>query len=211
MNPSTIIKICGIIDPELAVNAVRLDANYIGIVMDKHSKRYVNIQQAKVIANSVNKAGGVPIAVFVDTPANEMLAICGECDIKTVQLHGSISRKEHRHLPHSFERIYTIPVNQNGIPCPDIDDGLEHLDDKRDFILFDGVKGGSGQAFNWNRFKHTSKFPFLLAGGLTPDNVATAINTLRPNGVDVSSGVEKKLGLKDIKLIKQFIENAKKA
>lgn len=210
MTLPTIIKICGITDPQLAANAVRLGADYIGIVMNKCSTRYVNMDQAKQIAASVNNASGIPVAVFVDTPANEMIAICNECNINTVQLHGETSRKEHRYLPHTFQRIYVMPVNQDGIPLPDLDSGLDYLDEKRDFILFDGVTGGSGQTFKWNDFKYTGNLPMLVAGGLTPNNVATAMSLLEPSGVDVSSGVEKMQGIKDLELIRKFIKNALK-
>jgi len=211
MNASTLIKICGITNPKLAAEAVHLNAYYIGIVMDEHSKRYVTVDQAKLIADSVKNAGGIPVAVFVDTPINEIISICEACDIKTVQLHGKKSRKEHHYLPHAFQRIYVMHVNQDGILYPDNGCELEYLDQKRDFILFDTNKGGSGQSFNWNVFKYTGKLPFFLAGGLTPNNIGTAIKALQPNGVDVSSGVETAPGIKDLQLIKRFIQSAKRA
>ncbi|WP_423063988.1 phosphoribosylanthranilate isomerase [Candidiatus Paracoxiella cheracis] len=211
MSRLRIIKICGITDPGLAAETVRLGAHYIGIIMYEHSKRYVNVLQAKYIAAAVKDAGGIPVAVFVDTPPHEIKSICKICDIDTVQLHGSISRKGHQYLPESFQRIYVMHVNDDGSLNPDADHGLNYLDKKRDFILFDGVKGGSGQFVNWNNFTYDGMFHYLVAGGLTPENVSSVISLLHPSGVDVSSGVEQTPGVKDKHLIKQFIDSAKQS
>lgn len=207
MNQTTIIKICGITDPELAATAVKLGTHYVGIMMYNLSKRYVNLNTAKTIAAHVTRAGGIPVGVFVDTPAHEIKSICQLCDINVVQLHGDISRRGHQYLPESLQRIYVLHVNDDGTINADTTHGLEYLDNQRDMLLFDGLKGGSGRVFNHNKFSYHGKIPFLCAGGLNPDNISTAIVTMRPYGVDVSSGVENAHGVKDKMLIKQFINN----
>lgn len=87
---STHVKICGLRDPELAAEAVKMGANYIGIMFYKASSRYVDIDTAGTITNAVKKAGGTPVAVFVDTAAQEMKSICEDLGIDVVQLHLSL-------------------------------------------------------------------------------------------------------------------------
>ena len=219
MNTNPIIKICGIRDPQLAVEAVKMGADYIGIMMHKPSKRYVDMKTAKNIADAVKRANGIPIAVFVDTPAQEIKIICENLAVNVVQLHGAISRKGHRYLPEFIKRIYVVHVDNDGNIHQDINSDLKNLNKQRDLLLFDAIKGGNGKQFPYNNF-HTTNFPallgeareglpFLLAGGLTPDNVSSAIATVKPQGVDVSSGVERSPGIKDKTLIKRFITHAK--
>lgn len=206
-----IIKICGIKDPELAGRAVELGAKYIGLMMYKGSKRHVTLENATAIAKEVRNKGGVPVPVFVDSNANEMLEICEKLSIDTVQLHGSISRRQHHQLPSYIRRIYVIHVDDNGHVTigEDEQESVEYLNADRDILLFDRFTGGSGKSFDWNHFINPFCMPFILAGGLNPINVKSAIKTLEPYGIDVSSGVENESGNKDPFLIKEFIAAAR--
>lgn len=199
------IKICGLRDADMAAKIVALGADYIGILCYHQSVRYVTPQVGAEIAQAVVAAGGIPVAVCVDTDATTMLALCQQMGIHTVQLAGSVSRQDHKKLPYDIRRIYVLHVASNGMVQPDEDQGLAYLDNERDYILYDGMSSGSGRCFDLDNFQHPYALPFFLAGGLTIDNVATAINTVKPNAVDVSSGVELKPGHKDIDKVKRFI------
>lgn len=202
------IKICGFRDADLAYQAVLAGVDYIGIVFHPASKRHVDVTEAKKIASAVIKAGGQPVAVFKDQSALEMRQICLHTNIQIVQLHGELPRDEHRLLPRHVQRIYVCHVAEDGHILPP-GEGFKFCDTQRDFLMFDNVNGGSGIPFNWTQFtKHQNQFdPFkwFLAGGLTAQNVKSAIQLLSPTGVDISSGVESLPGNKDIELIRQFV------
>ena len=202
---TTVIKICGVRDPEIAKAAVEAGATHIGVMMYAGSKRYVDLEVAAKISQAVKSAGGVPVAVFVDATAEQMEAACEATGVETVQLHGTISRSAQHQLPNHYRRIYVLHVDADGVCLDDTDDGVAKLKADRDILLYDGVEGGSGRAFSLQSFKNCYDFPFLLAGGLRPETVAEAIKIVQPFGVDVSSGVENSLGGKDISLIRKFI------
>lgn len=202
----TLIKICGIRNVEIAKQTILAGAEYIGLIFYPKSKRYVNVEQAKNIAATVIAQGATPVAVFVDQSAQEMLNICEMTNISTIQLHGSNARQQHHLLPAHYQRIYVLSVAQEGSINADIDDGLKHCDPTRDFLLFDNEQAGSGLEFNREKFHYQGNFRWFLAGGLTAENVAQAIDQLKPTGVDVSSGVENKLGEKDMAMIEKFIQ-----
>lgn len=202
-----IIKICGIRDPDMAKQAVVAGADLIGIVFHPASPRFVSLDKATSIANAVKKAGAKPVAIFVNHTDSEMHHICEATDIQIVQLHGTIARKHHHLLPNTYQRIYVQTVSEKG--KLQIDDGLNYLIPNRDLILIDGKDPGQGKTINWQAFRYDLRLPWLLAGGLTPLNVAQAMSVLKPDGFDVSSGVESSKGNKNIFLIQQFIKSVR--
>lgn len=194
-----LIKICGIKNPNVATDAAKAGANYIGIVFHPASPRHVELEDAIKISDAIYSGGAIPIAVFVNQSDIEMQSICEATNIKTVQLHGNIARKNHRSLPEDYQRFYVLSE------CQKPADNLQHLNPYRDFILIDHARPGQGNSINWKKFRYSFPFRWFLAGGLTAINVQTAITILQPDGVDVSSGVESSPGNKDIALIKNFI------
>jgi len=194
-----IIKVCGVKDGDTAKAAVKAGATHIGLMMYKQSKRYIDVDKAKTISDIVKQSGGEPVAVFVDADAATMQMICEKTGINTVQLHGETSRLQHHKLPKTIQRIYVVKIDQS-----EIDKGVEYLNPERDLLLYDN-SDGTGTTFNNPRFKNRTSFKFLIAGGLTPDNVGAIINKYQPNGVDVSTGVEGKSGEKSLELIESFI------
>lgn len=202
-----IIKICGITQPNDAEFAIAQGANWIGILQHPASVRYVTLPQAKQIAAVTREAGGTPVAVFVDSSAHDILQFCEQTGVTHVQLHGKLSRQQHHLLPNYLVRIYVRNILQNGVCLPDKDLGQQYLESSRDYVMFDGVQAGSGHCYAWdllNPEDHTS-LRFLLAGGLSAENVQQAIVKLNPDGVDVSSAVESIRGVKSQPLIKDFI------
>lgn len=198
-----IIKICGIRDSKIAEQAAIAGANLIGIIFHPSSPRYVSLDQAVAISAAANKAGALPVAVFVNHTDVEMRRICEAANIHVVQLHGEIARAHHHLLPDTYQRIYVKNVSGKGES--QTDDGLRYLDPGRDMVLIDHAKPGQGNAINRREFHYDLPFPWILAGGLSPSNVVAAINDLQPNGVDVSSGVEVSKGNKGIYLIQKFV------
>jgi phosphoribosylanthranilate isomerase len=209
MKLTTAIKICGVTDPRIAQQAVVMGANYIGLMMYQKSKRYIPLELAKTIAHTVKMQGGIPVAVFVDANAEEMNQICHYCDIDTVQLHGKISRASHSQLPTNYQKIYVRAVNPDGTILTPYPQEMLALDPKKDKFLFDNIQGGSGVTLNLNQFHYQGPFLYFLAGGLNSQNVRSAIERIQPYGVDVSTGIENNSGIKDLQLIKHFIEAAK--
>lgn len=203
----TKIKICGIKDAELAYLTAQEGADFIGLIFVPSSHRAVNMQIAKDIAHATLEGGAIPVAVFAEASANSMLNICTATNIQWVQLHGEQARAEQHLLPDHLHRIYASHVSSQGIA--NIDDAIKQLDRKRDYLLFDSEKGGSGKTFSWEKFSYNGDFPWFLSGGLNANNVKTAIEKLHPTVVDVSSGVENFKGEKTLGLIKQFIKSCR--
>jgi phosphoribosylanthranilate isomerase len=206
----TLIKICGIRDPLIATACARAGADFIGIVFHPDSPRYVDVTQATAIADAAKKSGVIPVAVFTDQNTETMLKICQITGINTVQLHGKNARQSHHLLPKDFHRIYVRTVNSIGTILNDDEENMKNLNVTGDYLLFDNEKGGSGMTFGWSGFHYAGPFRWFLSGGLTPDNVISGIEQLMPTAVDVSSGVEKSPGQKDIRLIEEFIARIKK-
>ena len=225
---SLLIKICGIRTSEMAYAAGLAGADFIGVVFHPQSRRYVSQELAREIATAAIEAGAIPVAVFVNQTAFEMQMICDATQIDMVQLHGSISRQQHHELPSSYQRIYVQSVDNLCHPREGGDPSMTRypgrsekgsppsrgrqsihfntgLDPARDYLLFDNPDPGKGIPFDWDNFQYTGSYRFGVAGGLSPTNVALAIQTCKPALIDVSSGVENLSGEKDITLIKQFI------
>jgi phosphoribosylanthranilate isomerase len=198
------VKICGITDVETALEAVRAGADAIGFVFAE-SKRKMTRENAKEIALKL-PPGVMKVGVFVNESKEVIESTVAEVGLEMVQLHGD--------EPPEFCNGFSVPV-MKALSIETRDD-LRKLDDFRcEYILLDSPKGkyrgGNGTKFDWRIAQEIqSEKKIILAGGLTPDNVETAIRIVRPFMVDVSSGVET-AGKKDIKKIAAFIEKAKGA
>lgn len=199
------VKICGIQSVEAAQAAVLAGADLIGFVFAP-SKRTVTPAQATFIAKTIPSSVKL-VGVFVNEKMETMNAIKAQVPLDYIQLHGE--------EPASIAFQLNVPI----IKAYSIDK-LERLEQTSleaypcDYILIDSpakqYAGGSGLPFDWSRLK-TNRLPqkkLIIAGGLTPTNVKLAIETLKPSGVDVSSGVETS-GEKDPKKIRQFITQVK--
>ncbi|MCB1085299.1 MAG: phosphoribosylanthranilate isomerase [Chlamydiia bacterium] len=204
----TLIKICGIQDPETAYFAASSGAHFIGIIFAKSSPRRVEVEQAIAIAKGAKKGGAKVIGVFAEQNGEAMQQMADRIGLDGVQLHGETARKEHPILSPHLIRLYVFPVSPDGFVKEEHHQGFEALDKGRDFLLYDGVEPGSGKPFHWETFEPARDYNFFLAGGLSPDNVRTAIDKKQPDGVDVASGVERPRLKKDFDLIKAFIEEA---
>ena len=210
------VKICGITNLEDAIKACEYGADLLGFVFVKDTPRCVKEDKVKDIILNLPKEYKDKVdrvGLFVNKDIDIIREAVSYCDLNYIQLHGQESpdycRKLKEKLPE--RKILKAIKVKSDMPLKSI---LDY--DAIDFFLFDSfgetVPGGTGKRFNWDLLEGI-KFnkPFFLAGGLNPDNVARAVKTVKPYGVDVSSGVEKSPGIKDEIKVKEFIANAKSA
>lgn len=209
------VKICGIRDAEGFDAAVAAGADLIGFVFFPPSPRFVAPAQARAL--SARHAGGpLRVGLFVD-PADETLAATlAECPLDILQLHG----EETPARLAAIRARFGLPVMKAlGVATAADLDAVAAFAPVADRFLFDAkpppggpLPGGNAQPFEWRLLAGQAiPRPWLLAGGLTPDNVAEAIRSAGAPGVDVSSGVERARGVKDAALIRAFVAAAKGA
>ncbi|OMO50086.1 hypothetical protein CCACVL1_30642 [Corchorus capsularis] len=208
-----LLKMCGITSARDAAMAAEAGADYIGIVFSPKSKRCVSVLSvAKEISKVAREYGAKPVGVFIDEDLDTILRASDAADLEFLQLHGDGSRASFPKLVQENRIIYALHANQDG-------DLLNQIADEDcslvDWIIVDSAIGGSGKTFNWAQFKLPSiksKHGWLLAGGLNPDNVCEAINTLKPHGVDTSSGICSSDGIsKDRSRIVSFMSAVRSA
>lgn len=202
------VKICGITRLEDAVAVARFGADALGFVFAE-SPRRVTPDEARAISLEVE--GPAKVGVFVDTPMEEVRSIVRYCGLDLVQLHGSESAEYVHAL--GLDAIKALRVNGS----LDIARATRYAQECscRALLLdgFDtGKAGGTGRTFDWKLVRLLEGKPrVIIAGGLNPRNIAEAVKTARPYGVDVSRGVESSPGIKDPVLLYRFIEMARKA
>ncbi len=201
------IKICGITNVDDAMAVVDAGAEALGLVFYTASPRAVVIEQARAIALVAGPFITVT-GLFVDAGQEFVNAVLTQVPLQLLQFHGN----ETPAYCESFARPYMKAIRMR----PELDVAAaiaEHPNASG--ILLDayrpGVPGGTGETFDWARVPQQSSKPLVLAGGLTPANVADAIRATQVYGVDVSGGVESAPGKKDHGKITSFINNARLA
>lgn len=216
------VKICGIRQTATASAVAALAPDAIGLNFHARTPRYVSRETAAEIAAKLPPAVE-PVALFVDESVELMSAICRECSVDTIQLHGDEPPELLRELARRGPRQRVIRawnLGPEGLgPLGDYLDRLQTLNVRLHACLIDarvaGMRGGTGRTVDWNlldrEYDRRQWPPMILAGGLTPDNVAEAIHAVRPWGVDVASGVESSPGTKDLVLVERFIQAARAA
>ncbi len=217
---STTVKICGLVAPEEAAAVARLGADWIGLNFWPGSKRHIGEREARAVVQAVrDAAGGVAlVGVFVNQAPTHMIDIAGELGLDWVQLHGDEDGRVEETLIAARCRLI------RALPMTGADAIARIAATRADVVLIDaphrdrgGSFGGSGQTFAWTLARdavtagHRAGKRVLLAGGLSPDNVAAAVAQARPDGVDVASGVERARGSKDIDAVRRFIAQARAA
>jgi phosphoribosylanthranilate isomerase len=203
------VKICGITNTEDALKAHELGADFVGFIFFEASPRKIKPENAHSIIKALPK-GLSKVGLFLGQDAGTVRAIAERCELDFLQLHGYESPEYCRSLAVEFKIIKSFRMGHlpKGVSMNDYDDACH-------YYLFDtyvkGVPGGTGKTFNWKLLRKVPfKKPIFVAGGLKPENVREAIMEVQPYAVDVASGVEASPGKKDHKLLKEFIDNAKK-
>jgi phosphoribosylanthranilate isomerase len=209
----TRVKICGITDVAYARAAIEAGADLIGVVFAP-SPRQVTHDKAKEIAVAVKKHNVPVVGVFVNTPATTVNRVAASCGLDWVQLSGYESWKYCQQIKKPLIKTIHIPPS---LPEKEL---LAQLEDGQRLArpplylldtLVEKKYGGTGEAFSWEIARGAvTKYPIIIAGGLNPANVRRVVASLRPWGVDVSSGVERE-GVKDIDKIKAFIQAVRSA
>ncbi|MCA0044189.1 phosphoribosylanthranilate isomerase [Celeribacter litoreus] len=211
----TRVKICGLKTPEALTCAVEAGAQYLGFVFFPKSPRNVDVPTARELALEV-PIGVAKVALVVDASDEELDRITGEVPLDMLQLHG----KETPERVAEIRARYGLPVMKAvGVAAPEDVPALDAYGMVADQILVDAkapkgadLPGGNGLSFDWRLIaKRGWNRPWMLAGGLTPENVVTAIQMTGAKQVDVSSGVESAPGEKDPAKIRAFIEAIRQA
>jgi phosphoribosylanthranilate isomerase len=198
-----IVKICGITSEDDALLAVAMGADMVGFVFAT-SPRQIAPQQAADIVKRLPREI-LSIGVFRNESPQRVVEIAQHSGMSGVQLSG------HETAQHTAWIRQRIPFVIKGFTAGDdkVAQGAEY---GADVLLLDGANPGSGQVFDWALSGLAPQgIPLMIAGGLTPENVAGAISSIHPWGVDVSSGVERSPGVKDAVKVREFIERAKAA
>jgi phosphoribosylanthranilate isomerase len=213
------IKICGITNVDDALAAAAAGADAIGLNFYGQSKRFVDIAAAERISASL--PGGVTkVGVFVNAVPNEIAAIADQLGLSWIQLHGDEPPQLLAQLPRSVSIIRAHRCGTHGLaPLQKYLADCQFHGRAPQAVLIDadagGEFGGTGRTADWQRIASArdllAKLPLVLGGGLTPANVAAAIMTVRPDGVDVASGVERTAGRKDAGLVQKFVTAAAEA
>lgn len=201
----TRVKICGITSSEDARLVVDAGADAIGLVFYEKSPRHVTIAQAADISRNI-PAFVSCVALFKDADAQYIQSVLQQVEIDLIQFHGN----ETADFCQQFSRPYIKALGMKGPKNNTqylIESAAEFQSAKA--LLLDGhapgEAGGTGETFDWSSIASVDK-PVVLAGGLTVENVAQAIDMVHPFAVDVSSGVERLPGIKDKEKITRFMQ-----
>ena len=196
------IKICGITRPEDARKAAELGVDAIGLVFSAASKRAVTLEQAKKIVAALPPFVSV-VALFVNETAETIRETLRQVPIDIIQFHGD----EDDEFCRQFDRPYLKAIRVQS--ASDIEAAQTRFPNAR-ALLFDAYHpneyGGTGLSFDWTLLPDNLTKPWILAGGLTPQNIAAAIQTSNAAAVDVSGGVESAGGIKDEAKMAAFIQ-----
>jgi phosphoribosylanthranilate isomerase len=200
-------KICGITRIEDALIAAEAGADAIGLVFYAKSPRAVSVQQARAIIAALPPFV-TTVGLFVDASRDELNAILEVVPLDLLQFHGDESPA----ACDGFSRPYIKALRVR--PREDVAARIEPYGNASGILLdtyVHGVPGGTGQAFDWALVPQGLNTPIILAGGLTSENVRSAIKQVRPYAVDVSGGVEASKGIKDAEKVRAFVRAVKAA
>lgn len=201
----TRIKFCGLTRVEDINRAVAAGADALGFVLWEGSKRHVTLSQLAQLSAAV-PAFVTRVGLFVDAAPELVEAASAHLDL--LQFHGS----ETPAVCEGFRRPWIKALRmRDGL---DLNAAVAEYHQARGLLLDayrPGVPGGTGETFDWSRIPATLEKPVILAGGLTPDNVAEAIGAVGPLAVDVSGGIETSPGIKDASAMIAFVKEVRRA
>jgi len=201
------IKICGITRIEDVQAVVQSGANALGLVFYSKSPRAVSIEQAVAILQSLPPFI-TSVGLFVNASTDDVKHIINNTKLDLLQFHG----EETPDYCAQFSRPYIKALRMS--PDLDLEQSIQAYTTAQGILLDTyqaGVPGGTGEVFDWERIPAHLARSIILAGGLTPDNVAQAIQQVHPYAVDVSGGVEASKGIKDAQKIHAFVQAVRNA
>ncbi len=208
-----IIKICGIQKEDTLNCCEKNNVNFFGMIFYSNSPRNITIENAIILQNKSQNLNINGVGVFVNKNIDEILEVIKTIKLRFVQLHGSEDEAYIKTIKKMGVKIIkVISVNSKH--------DLRKINDfnSADYFLFDykptkdELPGGNAKSFDWKILKNlkTDK-PWFISGGINIDNIQHIIDNIKPFGIDLSSGVEKELGIKDNRIINKFIEKLKDA
>jgi phosphoribosylanthranilate isomerase len=214
------IKICGLTSVADALAAVDAGADAIGLNFYSGSRRRVSVDMARQIVDAICRRAEC-VGVFVNASAEEIQAICEQARLHIVQLHGNEPPEFIQSWGSAFDVIRARRLDERGTPAirADLEACIKIAGCAPAAILIDaaasGQFGGTGQTVDWRQLESYEAWikgvPLILAGGLTPANVAEAIRIVGPQAVDTASGVESAPGEKDTAKMRDFVAVARAA
>ena len=211
------VKICGLKTPSDIDNCIKAGADFIGFVFFRKSPRHLSPANAAELSDYYERnysASGIKkVALCVNPTDEELFEIVSTSKPDFLQLHGT----EPPMRVDEIRQKYRLPIIKAIRVKTQLDiEASQQYNISADWLLFDAaasadlMPGGNGESFNWSLLADFEcDLPWMLAGGLDPNNVAHAIAQTNPDGVDVSSGVEASVGIKDDLLISAFVKSAK--
>jgi phosphoribosylanthranilate isomerase len=200
--PAVRSKICGITRMEDALAAVEAGADAIGFVFYAKSPRAVTPQQARSIIEALPPFV-TTVGLFVNASRAELAEILDTVPLDLLQFHGDETAAQCEAWQRPYIKALRVKAGD------DIAAACDAYASASGILLdayVEGIPGGTGEAFDWSLIPQGLSKPIILAGGLTPDNVAEAVTRVRPYAVDVSGGVEASKGIKDHARIHAFIK-----
>ena len=203
----TRIKFCGMTNEQDVMHAIDLGIDALGFVFVSDSPRYLTIEQAQKLTKKVPPFV-IKVELFMNSEKTDVENILNSVRLDILQFHGDEDEK----FCLQFQRPYLKAVPMGSVSS--VTDFCQKYSSATGFV-FDshapGQMGGSGKTFEWSKLPKQLEKPIILAGGLTPQNVAQAIRAVHPYAVDVSSGIEASKGVKDPAKMELFIKEVKRA
>jgi phosphoribosylanthranilate isomerase len=203
------IKICGITTVEQGMEIATMGATDLGLICVPNSPRYLNLTRLAAIVSELGSVANT-VGVFADFSVDTIAHVTLLTGLDTVQLHGTESIEFCQELRQALPNTEIIKAWR--VRTSDDLATIQAYAPVVDGLLLDAYHpdalGGTGQTLDWEQlsaFKPT--IPWLLAGGLTPDNICTALSQLQPDGIDLSSGVEVSPGHKNLELVDRLFAN----
>ena len=199
---NTSIKLCGFKNIDDIIFATSLDINYLGMIFVENLPRSIDIDtaiQATIICKEKNIKS---VGVFLNQNTDTVDKILSKVDLDVLQLHGTEDITDYRIFKKDI--IKTLHVSKDSAFMS------KNLDfENTDFLLdasSENLQGGSGKCFDWNILSDVPVEKLFIAGGLKPDNIIDLLSKYTPKCVDVSSGIENKIGHKDHNLMSDFVD-----
>lgn len=199
------VKICGLTSVADALMVSAAGADALGLVFYPNSKRNLSIEQAAEICKAIPPFVAT-VGLFLDAEARFVEQVLAAVPLTVLQFHGSESPA----YCAQFQHPYIKAVGMKGLAVAGFVAYADQYPDAQGFLVDShapGAAGGTGEVFDWTQVPQDYPKPIILAGGLTPDNLAEAIRLSRVYAVDVSSGVEMSPGIKDAAKVQAFIKN----
>ena len=203
---SIFIKICGVTNLKDAKASLRMGADAIGFIQSKKSERFVTLETLKDIKNGIG-INFLTIPVFVNPSIEEVENFLNIFPNSILQFHGD----EEEEFCKSFDARYIKAINVSN--QEDLMNDINTYEDSYAYLLDSGDsqnRGGTGETFDWKLIPKLLSNKIIVAGGLDSNNINVLLDTIIPFGVDVSSGVESKKGVKDHSKLDKFIKLVKK-